>query len=259
MPESRRHSLDHRSLSSRRWHDLYCGNPIGGPATPPTTSRTVNRARARRPSPVSGHDRAREPGDGAYVRGKRKAVTGRLNCYTLFPVLKEKAGQPAGQLSGGQQQMVAIGRALMSRPKMLLLEDSSSRLAPIIIEEVMAALPRCPTGLTLPPCRAKLSTAPWGFVALAYVIEMGGRCWKNSGNAARGPEFQQKVSRPRIARQKRNALGTKSSTGSPSLGRIRLWEETIYRAVGALCSAETGFAAATWNARPYPFRTSAPI
>ncbi len=78
-----------------------------------------------------------------YARGNRQEVAEDLErVYGLFPILRERAGQLAGTLSGGEQQMLAIGRALMARPKLMMLDEPSMGLAPLVVRDILAILRR---------------------------------------------------------------------------------------------------------------------
>ena len=117
---------------------------------------------------------------GAYtIRDPRRIEETRGDVFELFPVLRDRAGQRAGTLSGGEQQMLAIGRALMSRPHVLLLDEPSLGIAPILVERLMEAIGQLPalgTAVLLveQKVREALESAGEGYVLQTGAVVMRG-------------------------------------------------------------------------------------
>jgi len=112
---------------------------------------------------------------GAYVHRKDKAGVRRSleHVLSMFPILEEKKDDAAGSLSGGQQQMVAIGRALMSRPKVLLLDEPSLGLAPLVVKQVFETVKQINSEGTSVLLAEQNAFAALQIADRAYVIESG--------------------------------------------------------------------------------------
>ncbi len=120
---------------------------------------------------------------GAFSRNDHHSIKEDLEAaYTLFPILGERSKQPAGTFSGGEQQMLAMGRAMMSRPKLLMLDEPSMGLSPIMMQLIMSTVKTLrEQGTTIllveQNARAALKLADKG-----YVLEVGHIVLEGTGN-----------------------------------------------------------------------------
>jgi branched-chain amino acid transport system ATP-binding protein len=111
---------------------------------------------------------------GAFARRDRRETNDEMErVFGLFPVLRDRREQPAGSLSGGEQQMLAIGRAMMAGPRLLMLDEPSLGLAPLIVREIFRIIPRLTaegTAVLLVEQNARMALQ---CAAQAYVLQTG--------------------------------------------------------------------------------------
>mgnify|MGYP002578566002 FL=1 len=130
---------------------------------------------------------------GAFTRANSTVEPGLEKVYELFPRLKERRRQVAGTLSGGEQQMLAMGRALMSAPKLMMLDEPSMGLAPILVEQVfdiIQSLHRAGTTILLVEQNAQMALS---IADRAYVLENGKVSLSGTGEELAKSEQVQKA------------------------------------------------------------------
>jgi len=111
---------------------------------------------------------------GAYLRTDKEQIKKDLEwCYELFPRLKERLSQLAGTLSGGEQQMLAMARALMSQPKLLLLDEPSMGLAPILVDEIFNIIQKISAAGTTILLVEQNAYKALSIANRAYILETG--------------------------------------------------------------------------------------
>ena len=120
---------------------------------------------------------------GAYLRKDKEQIKKDMEwCYELFPRLKERLSQMSGTLSGGEQQMLAMARALMSKPRLLLLDEPSMGLAPILVDEIFNIVQKISKAGTTILLVEQNAFKALSIANRAYILETGSIA--KGGNAA---------------------------------------------------------------------------
>src|SRR3984893_8397929 len=153
---------------------VYEGEEIGGKPTHKLVARGISMSPEGRG--VFANLTVRENLQmGAYLKTNKKEIAEDLDrAYRMFPRLKERESQKAGTLSGGEQQMLAMGRALMSRPRLLLLDEPSLGLAPLVVHTIFEAIDEIRTKGTTILLVEQNAHAALKHSDRAYVLETGG-------------------------------------------------------------------------------------
>ena len=120
---------------------------------------------------------------GAYMRRDKEIENDRERIFEMFPVLREKKLQAASGLSGGQQQMLAIGRALMGKPRLLLLDEPSLGLSPILVDQILAAIVSLKAGGITVLLVEQNASAALEIADRGYVMETGRIVSSGDGSA----------------------------------------------------------------------------
>jgi branched-chain amino acid transport system ATP-binding protein len=119
---------------------------------------------------------------GAFLRNDKEGIEKDIRrAYELFPILGERSKQAAGTLSGGEQQMLAMGRALMSRPKLLMLDEPSMGLSPIMMQKIMATIAELKSQGTTILLIEQNAQAALSLADHAHVMEVGKIVLSGSG------------------------------------------------------------------------------
>jgi branched-chain amino acid transport system ATP-binding protein len=160
-------------LSPRSGRIVYEGEDISGMATHKLVARGISMSPEGRG--VFANLSVRENLQmGAYLKkNKREIAEDMERAFRMFPRLKERESQKAGTLSGGEQQMLAMGRALMSRPRLLLLDEPSLGLAPLVVHTIFEAIDEIRAGGTTIMLVEQNAHAALGHSDRAYVLETG--------------------------------------------------------------------------------------
>jgi branched-chain amino acid transport system ATP-binding protein len=131
---------------------------------------------------------------GAYARKDKDGIKRDMErVFTLFPRLKERARQVAGTLSGGEQQMLAIGRALMPNPRLLLLDEPSMGLAPVLVEAIFDTIREINTAGTTVLLVEQNALMALSIASRGYVLETGSIVLQDSAAALRENEMVRKA------------------------------------------------------------------